>query len=1735
MAKSQGTSSSDVRRFDKELSEDVNDYHLPENSWTQARNAINNSKTGDLGKLGNEPSNQFCVNVGVDDSYDIIGAIHTEADIWVIYSTNNTNSEIGLFKESLCQYTAIVNDNCLNFSTFHLIKGVSRATSDCLWKVYWDDGFNPSRLMTIKTDDFAANLYTNGNSPIPWIQSCVDSSGNTPSSPLYPVGCITCTNTAALNCEEIRLARHIKTPCITVQRGQSGGTLANGSYFAVIAYTLNEEKATDYFKPSNVQPLFDHDNVAGSIEINVTNTDTSYDGYELVVVSNVNSQIIAKKIGNYNITQQKVTLDTIDPQLITVPISQIPIMTPVIEKTEAMYNVTDYLIRVAPTTKFDFNYQPLANQIVTKWVTIEYPEDYYRKGGSNTGYMRDEVYPFFIRYIYDTGDKSSSYHIPGRPALTVGAQNEFAFIPVAGPADVLPDETLDAYTWSVYNLAQVTATTASVLPDGGVATAEGIMGYWESTEYYPNDKPEIWNANDLAHPWTSVTSLPYAGTNPGSVNTTTNTVVIGDYDLCGKPIRHHRFPDNYLDPSYGSGGAPETPNHYSSSSIHFPGNVIKIMGVKFENVRPPVDNQGVLIPGIVGYEILRGARNGNKTVVAKGIINNMRQYDTDLDGDNNSSTGQRGYYQNYPYNSHQRDPFLMDQQTELNISGSFPFCPLPESPDWNTNGANATAQDFFSFHSPDTTFNKPFLSSRELKIYEEFYGSVNGKFEWSEKHPKAKIVTNLAFFVSLFAGMGIAFVAMNGKRTIDKKLPRIQGEPWSTMTYGQGGTGNANFTGTASSGILGFEPTYVGLLTDNIALGYDGMLNQGLITSGFNFFSSLFGTDTGRNATDVGYTTYDLISTGLSMNQKGFIGNGTNDTNYQESDFGSLPRILRAVQTAFVFSQYLVDGTDTTLRLIRAASKWRDFGLKYNSHAYYGNNSGPDTGNRRRAIKDQSYIGPEIVNLNSTARVNNLYRNKFVATQLESSFEYTDVINGHIDNSRITASQAAAAPNYFIDLANPTELAFTGTQTSCWYAGLKQRIRNQYGQIDSIQQVPVSSCFTEAGSSKTDVQFGGDIYIGRYTEKTTFFYFYDWLYNLPDGYEFNYDDHKMINFPRYWLNMEQFNTNDFTNSVMDDILTPSTWVMPSDFYNLDGILCVNYELTVKNAYFYLFNSGVRDFFVESEINVDLRDWGNLDSEKHFPQLDKKTIFDTAIIKSTNYYKYDNALSIVNTLPNKISWGNVQARSYDPYIAETCYTYTPTRVIYSLPAQYESKADYWRIFLANNYYDFNYYVTCIKPINKSGAIIFFDSGSPVQFQGTDQLKTELDTKLTIGDGGLFSQPLQNIMNADGSYEYGSCQDSYSVINTPMGVYWMSQNQGKIFKIGSGLEEVSIDNMKWWFAQYLPYELTEAFPDFELTNNPVSGIGCQSIYDNQNQLLYFCKRDYFLRDDIPATTQLTYLTNNVFTVNNVINGELFPIGTAILGDPLYFKDASWTVSYDPKTQGFIGYHDWHPTLTLPGKNTFMSVSPEDKRSIWIHNERCDSYCNYYDIDYPFEVEWSVNTANQVNSLRSIEYQLEVYKYAANCYDRYQELNFNFDEAVIYNTEQCSGLLKLNLSPRNNVAELLQYPIINPTNIEILYSKIEQKYRFNQFWDITRERGGQDVGIPGVPSFAQQTIWNTQPNGYVKILNPNNLDYTKFALDRKKFRHYTNTVLLRRLVSGDKKFLVMLSTNKNLYSPR
>jgi hypothetical protein len=186
------------------------------------------------------------------------------------------------------------------------------------------------------------------------------------------------------------------------------------------------------------------------------------------------------------------------------------------------------------------------------------------------------------------------------------------------------------------------------------------------------------------------------------------------------------------------------------------------------------------------------------------------------------------------------------------------------------------------------------------------------------------------------------------------------------------------------------------------------------------------------------------------------------------------------------------------------------------------------------------------------------------------------------------------------------------------------------------------------------------------------------------------------------------------------------------------------------------------------------------------------------------------------------------------------------------------------------------------------------------------------------------------------------------------------------------------------------------------------------------------------------------------------------------------------------------------------------------------------------------------------------MEAVRRADNCFDQFQVLDYNFDKAVIYNAEQVSGYLNLNLFPKNNVTLSLQYPKLNNATViepgltypafDILFSKEENKYRFNQFWDITKDRGEFPIGstypptgpvIPGTTILAgphaQENLWITQSNGYIKTLNQANLDYNKNLLQRKKFRDYLNYLYLRKDVSGAVNMVVKLASTKNQISLR
>ena len=746
-------------------------------------------------------------------------------------------------------------------------------------------------------------------------------------------------------------------------------------------------------------------------------------------------------------------------------------------------------------------------------------------------------------------------------------------------------------------------------------------------------------------------------------------------------------------------------------------------------------------------------------------------------------------------------------------------------------------------------------------------------------------------------------------------------------------------------------------------------------------------------------------------------------------------------------------------------------------------------------------------------------------------------------------------------LKKPEELQ--SKTISCLYGGLKFEFENQYGQLDGIKQIQMRGCVEYVSPINTQQRFtsqaifNGDVYINRYTEKTIMPIFSDFLNGQPDQYTYDYLQRINIPYPRFWMDTRKFDMTQLGQEIVTLSLATTSEPLPNDLFYLDrgnsscsgnignllgGGNDPNPSFAMRYAYMYTHCNGIQDFFVESEYNLAHRDWDDTEDKRHYDYIEYAEtdgLFHADIIKKGNFYKYDLSLSVSKFVSQVTSFGNIQPRDYDPSVAESCYQYYPKRLLYSLRSQQESKKDFWRVFLPNNYKDFKTKVNTIKSISKSGAMILFPYQSPVMFQGVDQLQTDLGIKLTIGDGGLFNQPLQNIVNSDLSNEYGSSESMRGVINTPAGVFYISQAQGKIFHYTGKLENIANKGMKQWFNKYLPSILIRQFPDLEqspLSDNPVVGVGCQAIYDPNYDIVYFTKKDYKLKeqyiplpsDEEGGQTGTVQFINDTFIYNGVGGSEI----ELEIGNPIFFEDASWTVSYDPKVGSWISFHDWHPELVMPSINHFFTTKSDytpgatNIGGIWRHNATCQNYAKYYGEEYPWEVEIIENTGNNVMTLRSVEYQLESYVYGGDLIngcgdDRWHDLDFNFDESIIHNSEQISGLLKLDLNPKEDPYAMIQYPLVGFNDIRILYSKEEQKFRFNQFYDITDDRG-EFTGV-------QNNKFITQLNGYIRDLNNVNLNYNKEEIQHKKFRHYYNKILLRRKKSGDRKMLLKLANTK------
>lgn len=263
----------DVKQFTAGMVTDLTEKSQPPNTYRFALNAILEGRQGKLGSILSEEGNDTVVSVTA--GHTVIGHVLTNTEDIILFTTDNTTSEIGIFNPDSETYTVIISETCLGFSTQHPIKALFRIRKGCERTIYFTDRVNPYR--TINLDDLSQYQDTAGN----------------------------------IDCNKVAFTKPVSMPSLEiVQVNDFGGQLDVGSYQFAVRYLDTELNATNWFYTSNPVWIYDEgqdatydaidgaiplvDNAEGviggvpattkSIDLSISGLDTTYTYVQLAVL-----------------------------------------------------------------------------------------------------------------------------------------------------------------------------------------------------------------------------------------------------------------------------------------------------------------------------------------------------------------------------------------------------------------------------------------------------------------------------------------------------------------------------------------------------------------------------------------------------------------------------------------------------------------------------------------------------------------------------------------------------------------------------------------------------------------------------------------------------------------------------------------------------------------------------------------------------------------------------------------------------------------------------------------------------------------------------------------------------------------------------------------------------------------------------------------------------------------------------------------------------------------------------------------------------------------------------------------------------------------------------------------------------------------------------------------------------------------------------------------------------------
>ena len=1419
----------------------------------------------------NEPGNELCLNF--PEGYVLIGKhfiSEKNKHIFFLVNEGDGKSEIGYMDNNNCQYQTLVNADCLNFKINHPIHKVVHKITDCDTEIYWTDGFNNRRFLNIDN--------------LPWV-TLVE--GNV---------CDIVPEVGVLDCNKLEIQPNFEIPELDVTEVLTGGELKAGTYqFAIQYCNASGIGYTSYYSVTNPLPIanpdittLNFDYVVGrSINLKITNLDVTgyFKYYNIAVIKTINAITSVELVGTYFIDNVENTIYYTGQSNTDIRLALADIFEkfPYYDVAQDVTAVQDVLVWTGLTTYDKMSYQKIANAINLRWESYRVPptKNYSDEilASKYRGYLRDEVYAFEIVFLLKNGKQTDGFHIPGRAPVA----SDLTMVPNTNPDFI--GNGVEAEYWKIYNTASVVSTSPgySTAADYEGPYQFGQFSYWESVETYP-----------------------------------CNTDVWGD--LAGQPIRHHKFPDVNVSPIFETSFLDYNNPQIQNKAI-FP------IGVKvyINEIQQLIANSPYLTTDqkndIVGFKIVRGDRANNKSIVGKGMLRNMGVYTRD--GDVNPTSY---YFANYPFNDLSTDPFLTQKNNAYNsqaitfritttipgtviqytdvytgdytsmvrdIPGTFDLCSLTV-PTSQTGGITVV-----------NTTSIPYTIT--VQIERNFLGPTrtNADFMYTPPGGTVEIPINIHYSES----------------------PKIL----NSITVPRWTSGSRNYTITAGATPANdscLPPALSAFATD--ASKYRMVFNSPETSFGQPYLgnilkleSVMFGRTKGHFVEVEKHAKYKLLTSQVQQQAL--------DSSYKVASIGTFS--ATSMFTAYqAYLQIYINGISA-----------QNYAYSFNSIGSYDySTSVPNNqGVKQRELDIYQYLIPGVQSVGDNNNVNNWNRESsvYLKTKGTTPLPYPDKSPNIL--SPLGASQITDTTRFTI--GSVSTCGDPGQQvdrtTIVYYASLKNQFIGQWGQMYSYDTIDTGfQVIFDTNTDQTAIAFGGDTFIGKFAYKVKLPFFIDNRVGAPEGSDIFYDEIGNVAYPKFWYsarsvlsnytvpnitlqNAISYKAHNFdcpVNTSASGLTTTTTTIaIPQGATSV--ITTVN-QSAVYQGKMYLFAYGIPFFYVESSINVDLRQAFNNAEGDFYPHV-STGIPDNWLQESVVSIAQDNTYyyNITYSKQNKENYFSHLPIDWTP---DECATNFPFRTIYSDTQNSDPNANVnnWLVYRPLSKFDFpqNYGDLISLDGIQNRAILARFENKTFMYNNLLTINTSNPQAAYVGNPNMFSAPPIDFAETDLGY-VGS--QNKMLLKIPQGQITIDAKRGQVFLI-SGTQATDLSafgsGMNRFFTDHLAFEILRYFPQVNTDNN-FNGVGLHGVYDSKFDRVIITKRDYIPQ---PGVTGLYYDTvlEQFYILRPVGNDEYRQY--IPFSDTNYFCNKSWTLSFNFNTRTWTSFHSYIPNYYIAENNFFYS---------------------------------------------------------------------------------------------------------------------------------------------------------------------------------------------------------------------